>query len=438
MRHPLDWIRGSLNAKILLIILGSYLLATWATVEMHDRILRPHRHGKVVDNVVTLCNYLIDDIGTPADTRRADEIADDLDLGIRIARNGDVWTNDSAMKPIDEELLEQHRLPNVRYSFDRGLHVVVLRGDTRYEFLLQRRKESVPYLGELLLATHLLFTTLMLVVIYLGLRWQQRPLGPLHDAVRRIAGGDLDFEIDSKRRDELGLMVRSFNGMRQAIVEMIESRDRLLLDVSHEFRSPLTRMRVSLEMMDGCEDRDNLIADVRELETMVAEILEGARLQSPHGALDLRDIDLAGILESVCGDYDGRTPGIELDLPAGEAIVTADAARVRMVLANIVANAVKYTPDGGRPVEVRLAASDGGYTVTVRDRGCGIPEKELPFVFEPFYRVDKSRTKETGGYGLGLHLARRIMEAHGGSVDIASREGEGTTATLRFAGRNPS
>ena len=436
MRHPLDWIRRSLNAKILIIILASYILVSWATVETHMRILHPHRHGRKTDNIVNLCNYVIDDIGSPPDTLRAATIADRLGFGIRIVTGGYTWESAAGIPRLVDDDLEQHGLPNVRVGFDRGLQVAVLRENVRYEFLLQRREESIPYIGELLLAFQLLYTTLMLVVIYLGLRWQQRPLAVLHDAVTRVAAGELDFEIDSRRHDELGLMVRSFNGMRQAIVEMIESRDQLLLDVSHEFRSPLTRMRVSLEMMEESGERNNLIADIGELEAMVTEILESARLQSAHGALDLRETDLRDLLENVAAGYAERAPGIRLDLPGAAAVVTADAARVRMVLANIVANAIKYSPAEGRPVEASLAETPDNWTVTVRDYGCGIPEKELSFVFEPFYRVDKSRTKGTGGYGLGLHLARRIMEAHGGSIEMESREGEGTTVTLRFRRRH--
>jgi signal transduction histidine kinase len=215
---------------------------------------------------------------------------------------------------------------------------------------------------------------------------------------------------------------------------MIEGREQLLLDVSHEFRSPLTRMKVSLEMMEESEERNNLIEDINELEAMVTELLEGARIQSPHGELDLREIDIRDPLERVCRELGERTPGITLNTGGEASRIIADPARIRILLKNIIANAVKYTPPGGRPVEITLERMPDAVTITVRDHGCGIPENELPHIFEPFYRVDKSRSKGTGGYGLGMHLSKRIMDAHGGEITVESRVNEGTTVLLRFPG----
>jgi signal transduction histidine kinase len=113
-------------------------------------------------------------------------------------------------------------------------------------------------------------------------------------------------------------------------------------------------------------------------------------------------------------------------------MIEADRARVRKVLANVLDNAVKYSRGGGAPVRVRIEEGNAEVTVRVEDSGVGIPADELPKLFEPFYRVDRSRSRETGGYGLGLSLCKRIMEAHGGSISISSREGEGTEVALTF------
>jgi len=113
-------------------------------------------------------------------------------------------------------------------------------------------------------------------------------------------------------------------------------------------------------------------------------------------------------------------------------VIRADRARVRKVLANVLDNAMKYSPEGAEPVRVSIEAWADEVKVRIEDRGVGIPESELPKIFEPFYRVDRSRSRETGGYGLGLSLCKRILEAHGGSIAIASREGEGTEVTLAF------
>ena len=426
------WIQGSLYAKILLIILLCYIAVTLATIETHRATVKHPRHKKRVESMVNFCNFVVDETGTPPDTVRAAELARKLNIRMRIETGRFTWAIPVDMQPFDGERLSPYRDTNVRFGFEHGRQVEIVRGGARYQLLLRSWGEIMPYATELVLGLQILYTTIMLILIYLGIRWQQRPLGVLHRAVRRVAEGDLDFKIDSRRHDEMGLLVRSFNAMRAAIVEMIRARDQLLLDVSHEFRSPLTRMKVSLEMLEECGERDNLMSDVGELEAMVTEILEGARIQSPHGALELRENDIRPLLEAICRDFADRAPGIRFTAGTDRALITVDAARVRLLFRNVIANAVKYSRLDGKPVEVSLAETPGMFTVTVRDHGCGIPEKELPSIFEPFYRVDKSRSKSTGGYGLGMHLSKKIMDAHGGEIGIESREGEGTTVTLRF------
>ena len=426
-------IRSSLYVKILLIILANYIAVTWAIIETHRVIFRRPRIERKIEGAVNMAGFIVDEVGTPPDTMRAAELAARFDVYMRIESDRFTWTNPAGMRRFDNDGLSPYRYPDVRVGFDAGMQIEIARGDFRYQLLFPHdRGESLPYAAELELGLHILYTTIMLILIYLGIRWQQRPLGVLYGAVRRVAGGDLDFEIDSRRHDEMGLLVRSFDAMRAAIVEMIRARDQLLLDVSHEFRSPLTRMKVSLEMMEETEERDNLISDVNELEMMVTEILEGARIQSTHGALDLRASDVRALLEGTCREFAAHPPGIRFTAGPAPALLTVDAARIRVLFRNIIANAVKYSHPDGEPVEVSLVEGDGAFTVTVKDHGCGIPEGELPFIFEPFYRVDKSRSKGTGGYGLGMHLSKKIMDAHGGEIGIESREGEGTTVILQF------
>jgi signal transduction histidine kinase len=426
------WVRSSLYVKILLIILLCYIAVTWASIETHRALFRRPHYERRMESFVNVCDHIVDEVGTPPDTVRAAELAAKLNVQMRIESGLFFWSMPADMPPLDDERLSPYRETGVRVGFDRGRQVEIVRDGVRYRFHLQGWGEIMPHAAELELALHILYTTIMLVLIYVGIRWQQRPLGVLHRAVRRVAGGDLDFEIDSRRHDEMGLLVRSFNAMRAAIVEMIRARDQLLLDVSHEFRSPLTRMKVSLEMMEESEERDNLISDVGELETMVTEILEGARIQSQHGALELRESDIRTLLEGICREFTDRAPGVRFTAQPRRALIIVDAARVRLLFRNVIANAVKYSRVDGKPVDVSLAETPDEFTVTVRDHGCGIPEKELPFIFEPFYRVDKSRSKGTGGYGLGMHLSKKIMDAHSGEIGIESREGEGTTVTLRF------
>lgn len=421
----------SIFIKILVVILATYLAVVWASIETHRRIFRQRHISSKIEHAVNLCRFIAGEVGSPPDTARAGELARWFDVHMRIEHEGGTWACPGSMEPLDTAELEPYGGPDVRAVFDDGIRVQVVEEETTFQFLPLRREERTSRAARLSLLLQLAYITAFLALIYIVLRWQLRPLEKLRGAVVRISSGDLDYAIDSQRRDELGTLVRSFDSMRAEIVEMIRARDRLLLDVSHEFRSPLTRMRLSLEMMEQSEERENLIADVAELETMVTELLEGARIQSPHGGLDLRETGLAALLEEVGSAFEGADPGVALTA-AADPVIEADPARLRLLFRNVMANAVKYSPAGGRPVEVVLTESPDAVTVTVRDHGCGIPEDELPYVFEPFYRVDKSRSKETGGYGLGMHLSKKIMEAHGGRIELESRPGDGTTVRLIF------
>jgi signal transduction histidine kinase len=276
--------------------------------------------------------------------------------------------------------------------------------------------------------------TLCLLAAFLAIRRVLSPLKVLTDAVERIRRGELGHQIPESGRDELGELARSFNAMSADLKEMIRSREQLLLDVSHELRTPITRIKLALEMAPDGMAKESIADDLREMEAMIAEILETARLDSANGKLHLEDVDLAALAASVAADAAGRAPGVRLiGIQAGAGpVIRADRNRIRKVLANVIDNALKYSPAGARPVEVRIEQGPGEATVRIEDHGSGIPEAELPKIFEPFYRVDPSRSRETGGYGLGLSLCKRIMEAHGGSIAIASREGEGTEVALAF------
>ncbi len=279
----------------------------------------------------------------------------------------------------------------------------------------------------------LLLTLLVCVVLvaYAFARRLLRPVRWLNDGVARLSGGSLDIALPVVTRDEFGSLTDAFNRMVERVKQMVQARDQLLLDVSHELRSPLTRLKVALEFLPEGEQRTSMAADVREMERMVSELLELERLRDGCGLVVARQ-DLLLILEEMAADFRDRGPGVRLFPAAGEIVLDIDAGMIRRVLRNVLENAVKYSLPDSRPVEVSTSQSDGGVTVRVSDDGPGIPEADLENIFEPFFRVDRSRTKSTGGYGLGLSICKRIMEAHGGSISVERNPGRGTSFLLRL------
>lgn len=403
-----------------------------------------HTHEAMERNAVHYAHALAAEIGSPPDTAKARMLASRYSLNIRylgpdaswesgpgpdLPQGGGHGTFRHEMAPMPGEGAEA----GAKTAWRHGRYFVQVnqgRGVFLFSTGFQQNMEGN---GKYFIGL-LLIVSCVLICAFLVIRRLLFPLRDLTAGVERIRRGELGHQIPVCSRDELGILGRSFNAMSTGLQEMVRSREQLLLDVSHELRSPLTRIRVALEMAPEGTAKESIRDDLGEMEAMISEILETARLDSANGKLNLEPVDLGVLVSEAVADADMRAPGAR-QVPSRTGpgpSVKADRARVRKVLGNILDNAVKFSQGRGAPVEVRIEESASGVTVRIKDKGVGIPADELPRLFEPFYRVDRSRSRETGGYGLGLSLCKRIMEAHGGSISIASREGEGTEVSLVF------
>jgi len=283
---------------------------------------------------------------------------------------------------------------------------------------------NVQAIHAALMGLLLVFMVGVVVATHLVLRRLLQPLQSLGDGVARLSAGQLDVVLPNASRDEFGLLADAFNEMVRRVREMVSARDQLLLDVSHELRSPLTRMKVTLELMPPGQNRARLAADVAEMEAMIAELLELERLRDNRG-LTMASRDLVTILREIAEGFGGSAPAVLVAAPAGGIMATLDEDRVRTVLRNLLDNALKYSlPDSG-PVRIRAEQGEDVVSVSVCDDGPGIPERDIGSLFEPFFRVDRSRSRTTGGYGLGLSICKRIVEAHGGTLTARNLEPRG-------------
>lgn len=280
-----------------------------------------------------------------------------------------------------------------------------------------------------------LVLTVMVAVIVAAYKVLEHLLGPLRSlstGVAQLASGQLDVRIPPAPHDEFGRLSDAFNEMVERVRAMIHARDQLLADVSHELRSPLTRMKVALELLPDHAKRASLAADVAEMERMITELLELERLRTGRG-LDTSRHDIAAVAREVADRFRDRSPGVRVLPTPRELWVDIDVERIRAVLRNLLENAVKYSLPDSRPIEISASETADAIVVRVADDGAGIAESDAANVFEPFYRVDRSRTKSSGGYGLGLSICKRVMEAHGGTVALEPARGRGATFVLTFA-----
>jgi signal transduction histidine kinase len=215
------------------------------------------------------------------------------------------------------------------------------------------------------------------------------------------------------------------------VKDMIGARDQLLLDVSHELRSPLTRLKVAVELVNDPEMKVRMAADLAEMEIMIGELLELERLRDGRGIKTSRQ-NLVAVLDEVAHGFHDRPPGVHVTPATPEILVNLDADRIRTVFRNLLENAVKYSLPDSRPIRVSVALNGDKVIIRVSDDGPGIPERDKASLFEPFFRVDRSRSKKTGGYGLGLSISKRIVEAHGGTIaaDNNAKRGASFVVTL--------
>ncbi len=384
-------------------------------------------------NVSQYLDYIINDLGQPPDLERAKQIGRQASLNIYFESPQEKWsTADNLSDILNARWRDWGKTPLIRLGRYHGHHFIeITRNSSRFVFGLDKGVDLDPERKRLVIVL-LCLLTLILAGAFLSIRWILKPVRWLNDGVREVGRGNLKHRVPLKRTDELRDLAAAFNDMTERIRDMLHTKEQLLLDVSHELRSPLTRIKIALEFLPDGTAKDNIAGDIAEMEKMINEILETARMHHLHGNLRLEPMPLADLIENVITEFEKQPPGVRAEkLPEG-CIVRVDPEQIKRVFQNILTNALKFSSPDSKAIRIRLERRSPEITVQIRDFGIGIPEDELSFIFEPFYRVDKSRTKDTGGFGLGLSLCKTIMEAHGGRIEIESELNTGTTVTLYF------
>ncbi|AKU92518.1 sensor histidine kinase [Vulgatibacter incomptus] len=267
------------------------------------------------------------------------------------------------------------------------------------------------------------------------------PLERLTATAEQLGQGHLDVRSGLRREDEVGILAVALDEMAERLEILVRSEKELLANVSHELRTPLARIRVALELAqegDLPEARrylEEIGSDLVELDRLIEDVLLVARMDlGTSGAPPLRPetIDPRELVELSAKRFRAAYPERTLEVRIGEGIpaaIAADPMLLRRALDNLVDNARKYSDD---EVIVELRGEGSFLELTVQDRGIGIDGFDLPWIFSPFFRTDRSRTRKTGGLGLGLTLARRIVEAHGGTLEAQSGAQVGTIFSIRI------
>jgi signal transduction histidine kinase len=274
----------------------------------------------------------------------------------------------------------------------------------------------------------------LIVLAYAYVRRLLRPLDDIRAGAERFGRGAFEEPIPLRRRDELGDLAQRINTMAHDIQGMLDAKRALLLALSHELRSPLTRARLNAELLpttpEGAAERAALLRDLAEMRDLISDLLESERLASPHAALHREPIDLAALMREVADELHGGE-SVVMEIPADLPLLSLDRARVRLLVRNLLDNALRHGAEGAAPPRVTLRRSGDGVELEVRDFGPGVDAAQLERLAEPFYRTDSARQRATGGVGLGMYLCRLVAEAHGGKLTVRNAEpGLAVTALL--------
>ncbi|HEX3851924.1 MAG TPA: HAMP domain-containing sensor histidine kinase [Polyangiaceae bacterium] len=344
----------------------------------------------------------------------------------------------SEVAPLTGEDL--NRLKRERNVFGRGWGQVMEPSNSHHSARYAVLRYRAPELPVSLLAKQFGVALLVLAVVSIPLaRSVTAPLAGLSKLVRRFGTGDLSARFRSRRKDEIGALGRAFDDMADRIAALRRSEKELLANVSHELRTPLARIRLALELVtDGDREKvssylTDISEDLGELERLLDDVMSAARLDLARDSggdalppLHFEAIAGRTLVEAAAARFAVRYPErtLETEFPADLPTLEADPV-VRRVFDNLLDNARKYSE---APVELSAHKSEDGahFVVAVKDRGIGISEQDQPRIFEPFFRSDPSRTRATGGVGLGLAVVRRIVEAHQGTIEVHSDLGQGT------------
>ncbi|MDF2444796.1 MAG: hypothetical protein K0S46_32 [Moraxellaceae bacterium] len=292
---------------------------------------------------------------------------------------------------------------------------------------------------QLVVMVALAVLSIITVAAYFIIHPLERKLKKMELAVQNIRGGDLSARAQVQGSDEVSRLAHAFNGMAEHIQRLIDSQREMTRAVSHELRTPVARLRFGMEMLADTEDGDQrheqlqlLDQDVEQLNLLIDEILTYAKLEQGTLALRFEVVELKSLLERVGHETEALNTGHRIDVLVDQpdAQVEAEVRYLHRILQNLAGNAVRYARS-----TVRLTGGVKGNAAWVRveDDGPGIPEKDRERIFEPFARLDDSRTRASGGYGLGLSIVQRIAFWHGGSVEVSqSADLKGASFTFRW------
>jgi len=445
-----DRFTRSLSLRLLAIFLVMGMLFAYGAILGIRWVFATDQLRDLVSGHLSLhVRYVRDDIGDPPDLDAALAITRQVPVDIRLAGPGLDWASDPAFPdPAELQWGGSEVFSDDASAWLRGLDGVQFATSEGHGFLRMQQGDisivvSTPKIAEEVVQRSLtpiiMGVGLFLVLLaYLAVRWLFMPIDAIRRGAAEIGRGNFEHRITDIRRDQLGDLADDINRMANDVQGMLDAKRQLLLGISHELRSPLSRLRLALELAGDSGENEGLRQDVAEMEKIISTLLEAERLNAHHDALNVSRVSASELVERMLRDFFSRERDrIRASVAAG-LYLNVDEARITLLIKNLLSNALRYSDPSDGPVELAIGSDDDSWTIVVADHGPGIPPDQAKYVGEAFYRGDPSRARRSGGSGLGLYLARLVAEAHGGSLELdrAYRNGARFVVRLPFEPRH--
>ena len=397
-------------------------------------------------------DYMLEDLQYPPNIDKAEEIVGQMPFDMKIMGEDLNWASSPQFIITDTINFELSTLNVAKIKADiaegkapSGEGVQAARYKNRtyakipfgdYTIFLVTPKMSVAaqrtYIIELIIA----ITLLVFLICYAMVQRIFRPIKSIEEGANQIGQGQLEYRIDVKQKDELGSLAEKINQLAVNVQEMLAAKQRLNLGVSHELRSPLTRARLEVELLEDSKIKEDLLNEINAMETIIANLLDSEAINYGHKKLKLELFELSDMISQLIQKSgflaDSNIAFIPLNYAAQ---VEADKTLFEVMIKNILENALRYNPVEGEPIQIRVEQVEDTYEIKIRDFGPGFSKEDLTKVTEPFYRTGQSRSRQSGGFGLGLYLCKQIVEAHQGTIAIANHEETGAVVAVTIPKR---
>ncbi|MBI5403668.1 MAG: HAMP domain-containing histidine kinase [Ignavibacteriae bacterium] len=429
-------IRESIFAKLiaLLVIYGILLsIAVVLFLKFSQNNEQTEHNRRILSKMEEV---LVEQIGSPPDSVKAREIANDLKVNVQFKYKDANWSTSESLYPIDVITnYPEFRENENDTSFFSFYFKEKMFGALKIEDgIIVVSYYFNPYdafdIGTVIIAI-LIHISLFFIPFYFLIKWLLNPIESITNVVKQIGEGNFEVDLKVNREDELGELAESLKNMSLRVKDSIIAKEQLLKDISHELRTPLTRIKFGLELGSP---KEKINDDVTEIENMIKKTLDYYRNEFFYLEANLVDINVIPLLQKVIDSfeiYKFRIVFHNFTTNKNSIIIKADEEKLEIALRNLISNALKYSTVE-KNILVSIDETKKYYKIGVRDFGVGMKMEDMHKIFEPFSRIDSSRSKKTGGYGLGLAIVKKIVDLHNAVIEVISEEQKGTEMIIKF------